>query len=198
MGYAAELTTQDAEAAERIARLRNRHSGTAPMSNAGLTSILGSIGDHASQRRLYGYFDEEGELVSWMSVRYGAFLNEQTRVDEQWWLITGFFTSAFHNHFNFQRPETGLLLAHAFRQAEREQVYTYVYSVASRLQHVYERSWRRQTWIPMTGRYELTDLCTVPANTPAPREWMQRMMGGIKPDAIVFKKRVLRPEYRSI
>lgn len=191
MGYVRQLRPEEVGEARAIARLKDRHSGTDPISDDGLDVLMMSVGDESQPRRIYGFFDD-GRLVSWLAVRHVSFHGELG------WLITALFTSDFHNHFSFTRPEVGKLIAYAFEEAEAEHRYTYVYSVANRLARVYEKQWAKQTWTPMTGRYELHTLGVVPANTEAPTEWQYRMMGGIKSDDVVFKKRVLKPEHRNI
>lgn len=190
MGYVRELLTTEREEAEKMARLRDRHSGTDPISDEGLAIILDSIGDPSSPRKIFGYFEDE-KLISFIAVRY------LTLGGEKCWLIVGLFTNDFHNHFSFTRPHVGMLLAETFKYAERNGYYTYVYSIVNRLARVYEKQWAKQDWIPMTGRYELITMCVVPPNTDAPTDWQTRMMGGPKPDEVVFKKRVLKMEFRK-
>jgi hypothetical protein len=196
MGYVRELRKQDVGEARRIAFLKDRHSGTTPITEDGLDTILASVGDTEAPRKAFGYFEGDN-LISWLAVRYTAFFDFETQLDEKVWLITGLFTSQFHNHFSFGRPEAGTLIAHAFKLAEAEGFYTYVYSVANRLARVYEKQWFKQTWLPATGRYDLLTIGVVPANTEPPTEWQKRMMGGVKPDDIVFKKRVLKQIHRK-
>lgn len=196
MGHVRELTEVDRDEARRLARLKDRTSGSDPITDDALDYLMGVIGHPESGRRLFGYF-EDSTLVSWLAVRYLMWFNETEQTEEKVWLIVGMFTRSFHNHFSFKRPEFGMLIKGAFDFAEANGYYKYVYSIAKRLEDVYERQFAKQSFMPMIGRYELHNIGVVHAGTPAPTDWQQRMMGGIKSDDISFKMRVLKPEYRK-
>jgi hypothetical protein len=61
---------------------------------------------------------------------------------------------------------------------------------------VYERQIQKTQYIPI-GRYEYIELATIPANTKPEKILYWKLMGEqMKPDTIIIKKRVLKPQYR--
>ena len=76
--------------------------------------------------------------------------------------------------------------------AEEKGYFQYFYSIAERLERVYERQWKKNPW-GFNGRYDLVTLDVVPANTKPEFELYWRLMGQeLKPDNIVIKARKLK------
>lgn len=182
------LTQTDYEAAIAIASLRSKHSGT----TASLVPLLELMGKFPlgedPKTKFIGYFDGD-ELISWMALRYG------TLGEEKVWVILDLFTSRFRNYFSWSHPELGKLVAWAFQEAEDNGYFAYLYSVATRLERVYEMQWRKNPWLPPQGRYEKEVLARVPANTLHELAWLNRLANLPKPDDISVLKRTLKKEY---
>ena len=114
----------------------------------------------------------------------------------KFWVISNFFSTVNTSYFNFNRPEFGMLFKEAFEIAEGRGYYQYFYSIAERLERVYERQWKKNSYA-IQGKYDLTTIDIVPANTKPEFELYWRLMGQeLKPDNIAIKKRVLRHEFR--
>jgi hypothetical protein len=110
----------------------------------------------------------------------------------KFWVISNFFSSVYTSYFNFNRPEFGMLFKKAFEVAEGRGYYQYFYSIAERLERVYERQWKKNSYA-IQGKYDLTTLAVVPANTKPEFELYWRLMGQeLKPDNISIKARKLK------
>jgi hypothetical protein len=137
-----------------------------------------------------GYFEDE-KLISWLRISF-----HESKMRGKFWVIASFFSSVYTSYFNFNRPEFGILFKEAFKIAESRGYYQYFYSIAERLERVYERQWKKNSYA-IQGKYELIILDVVPANTKPEFELYWRLMGKeTKPDNIIIKKRVLRQEFR--
>ena len=89
------------------------------------------------------------------------------------------------------------MLKAAFEFAESKEYYEFYYSISERVMNVYERQWQRNSFMPV-GRYDLTTLDTVSANTRPDHDLYWKLMGNqLKPDNIVIKKRVLKEQFRN-
>lgn len=183
-----DLTTVHVEQALSISRLKSKHSGTEPATEGELSELLyHSLAE--KKFHLFGYFEED-VLISWCLIKFGMLHEEKV------WIIALLFTSRFHNVFTWNVPELGLLIKHAFEEAEERKVYSYLYSVADHVERVFERQWEKNTYLPPTGRYSRRTLATVKAGLPAAEYWQYRLIGGIKPHDISIKKRTLKEEFR--
>jgi len=133
-----------------------------------------------------GYF-EDSKLVSWITIGF-----YESKMRGKFWVISNFFSSVYTSYFNFNRPEFGVLFKAAFEVAEGRGYHQYFYSIAERLERVYERQWKKNSYA-IQGKYELTTLAVVPANTKPEFELYWRLMGQeLKPDNIVIKSRKLK------
>jgi hypothetical protein len=133
-----------------------------------------------------GYF-EDGKLLSWITIGF-----YESKMRGKFWVISNFFSSVYTSYFSFNRPEFGMLFKEAFEVAEGRGYYQYFYSIAERLERVYERQWKKNSYA-IQGKYELTTLAVVPANTKPEFELYWRLMGQeLKPDNIVIKSRKLK------
>ena len=133
-----------------------------------------------------GYF-EDGKLISWITIGF-----YESKMRGKFWVISSFFSSVYTSYFSFNRPEFGMLFKAAFDIAEGRGYYQYFYSISQRLERVYERQWKKNSYA-IQGKYELTTLAVVPANTKPEFELYWRLMGQeLKPDAIVIKSRKLK------
>jgi hypothetical protein len=133
-----------------------------------------------------GYF-EDGKLLSWITIGF-----YESKMRGKFWVISNFFSSVYSSYFSFSRPEFGMLFKRAFEIAEGRGYYQYFYSISERLERVYERQWRKNPYA-IQGKYELTTLAVVPANTKPEFELYWRLMGQeLKPDNIVIKSRKLK------
>lgn len=182
------LDPHDYFVAQDIANLKDRHSGTASSPEA-LMTLMEMLVHKDPKTKFIGYF-EDSKLVSWMAVRFG------TLGEEKVWVILGMYTSRFHNHFSWSPPEVGQLVAWAFNEAEATEHYAYLYTIATRLERVYDRQWQKNPWIPPTGRYTKEVVARVPANTLHELAWLNRMAHLPKPDDISVLKRALKKEHR--
>jgi hypothetical protein len=89
------------------------------------------------------------------------------------------------------------LIKAAFALAEEQQFYEYYYTVSERVQHVYERQWARNKFV-QTGRYELQTIGEIEPNTQPSVDLYWRLLGQeVRPDKMIIKKRILRPELRK-
>lgn len=182
-----KLGEADIDQIREIAMLRPRVSGTEPPKD--IDVFIGGLKDPNSRSEFYGVFDGE-QLISWIAFRFGELHGEQV------WAILGIYSRVTENFFTFNRPDIKLLIRKAFSTAEDNGVYIYVYSIAKRLEKVYETRWKKNDWIT-PGRYELFTIAVIPANVPASENWQLRLMGGVKPDDVVIKKRILREKFRK-
>jgi hypothetical protein len=181
------LNPNDVPDARTIAYLKTTHSGTS-VSVEAVDTLLKMLEQWDKKTKFIGYFEGE-TLISWMAVRFG------TLGEEKVWVILNLFTSRFHNYFSWAHPELGKLVAWAFQEAEDNGYFAYLYSVATRLERVYEMQWRKNPWLPPQGRYEKEVVARVPANTEHELAWLNRLAHLPKPDDISVLKRTLKKEY---
>jgi hypothetical protein len=135
---------------------------------------------------IIGYFEDD-ELISWITIGF-----YESKMRGKFWVISNFFSSVYTSYFNFNRPEFGMLFKAAFEVAEGRGYYQYFYSIAERLERVYERQWKKNSYA-IQGKYDLTTLAVVPANTKPEFELYWRLMGQeLKPDNISIKARKLK------
>jgi hypothetical protein len=133
-----------------------------------------------------GYF-EDGKLISWIDIGF-----YESKMRGKFWVISNFFSSVYTSYFNFNRPEFGMLFKAAFDIAESRGYFQYFYCIAERLERVYERQWKKNTYA-IQGKYDLTTLAVVPANTKPEFELYWKLMGQeLKPDNIAIKARKLK------
>jgi hypothetical protein len=172
------------ELCKQIIFSRKKISGTAPIS-------IERYQVHREEAKsnnsvVLGYF-EDGKLISWITIGF-----YESKMRGKFWVISNFFSSVYSSYFSFNRPEFGMLFKKAFEIAEGRGYYQYFYSISERLERVYERQWKKNTYA-IQGKYELTTLAVVPANTKPEFELYWRLMGQeLKPDNIVIKSRKLK------
>lgn len=183
------LTKTDYQAAVHITFLKDTHSGTS-VSVEAVMHLMDMLMSNEPKTRFIGYFEND-TLVSWMAVRFGTLDGEKV------WVILNMFTSRFRNYFSWAHPELGQLVAWAFDTAEKEGYYDYLYSVATRLERVYERQWRKNPWLPPRDRYIKEVIARIPAGTKHHLDWVNRMAYLPKPDDISILQRRLKRMYRQ-
>jgi len=132
-----------------------------------------------------GYFEND-ELISWAAVKFENLYAEKT------WFIVFFFTKRFSDYFGFRTYDFGPMMNMYFEMAEENEYYSYIYSVPLKSHRAYYRKWKS-----IEGRYDTFDIAVVDAGTKAPKDWMDKLNGGIKPYDIIIKKRVLKNEFRK-
>jgi hypothetical protein len=170
---------------EAIVLSRKKISGTKPVSAERYLELREEAKTNDSSVAI-GYF-EDGKLISWLSIGF-----HESKMRGKFWVISTFFSSTYTSYFSFNRPEFGLLFKAAFDIAEGRGYYQYFYSISKRLERVYERQWKKNSYA-IQGKYELTTLAVVPANTKPEFELYWRLMGQeLKPDDIVIKSRKLK------
>lgn len=170
---------------EAIVLSRKKISGTKPISAERYLELREEAKSNNSSVAI-GYFEDD-KLISWLSISF-----HESKMRGKFWVISTFFSSVYSSYFNFNRPEFGLLFKKAFEIAEGRGYYQYFYSISQRLERVYERQWKKNSYA-IQGKYELTTLAVVPANTKPEFELYWRLMGQeLKPDAIVIKSRKLK------
>lgn len=141
------------------------------------------------KNKVFGYFENE-LLITGVVVRFGELHGEKT------WSIVHMFTRNLRHLFSFSE-DFGQIIAGAFKIAEENGFYRYVYVVNKKHENAYYRMWKTNKYLPPSNRYEIYDLAVVPANTTAPEIWMDRLMGGQKNYDVVIKKRELKNEFRN-
>jgi hypothetical protein len=172
------------ELCKQIVFSRKRISGTTPISPERYQDIQEAAKSNDSV--IIGYFEDD-KLISWVTIGF-----YESKMRGKFWVISNFFSSVYTSYFNFNRPEFGMLFKAAFEVAEGRGYYQYFYSIAERLERVYERQWKKNSYA-IQGKYELTTLAVVPANTKPEFELYWRLMGQeLKPDNIVIKSRKLK------
>ena len=87
---------------------------------------------------IVNYYFEDGKLISWITIGF-----YESKMRGKFWVISNFFSSVYTSYFNFNRPEFGMLFKAAFEVAEGRGYYQYFYSIAERLERVYERQWKK-------------------------------------------------------
>jgi hypothetical protein len=171
-----------------IASLKNRTGGTVPLTPGGFVDAFEKYFQGSEYYCAVGYF-EDNVLVSFLYI--SMFENNMRG---KFWVIPGLYTRDFKSYFSFKSSGMGELIKFAFKYAETKGWYEYYYCTAERVMNVYERQWKRS----YSHRYEHILLDVVPANTKPFHELYWQLMGNeTKPDPIVFKKRILKPEFRK-
>jgi hypothetical protein len=172
------------EICDQVFFSRKKISGTSPMSIEQYQILREQSKSNNSVT--IGYF-EDGKLISWITIGF-----YESKMRGKFWVISNFFSSVYTSYFNFNRPEFGMLFKAAFEVAEGRGYYQYFYSIAERLERVYERQWKKNSYA-IQGKYDLTTLAVVPANTKPEFELYWRLMGQeLKPDNIAIKARKLK------
>ena len=172
------------EICDQVFFSRKKISGTTPMSIERYKNLQKETKSNNSV--VIGYF-EDNELISWITIGF-----YESKMRGKFWVISSFFSSVYTSYFNFNRPEFGMLFKAAFEVAEGRGYYQYFYSIAERLERVYERQWKKNSYA-IQGKYDLTTLAVVPANTKPEFELYWRLMGQeLKPDNIAIKARKLK------
>jgi len=172
------------EECKAIVLSRNKIGGTKPISSERYLELREEAKSNNSVT--IGYF-ENGKLISWIQLGF-----HESKMRGKFWVISNFFSSVYTSYFSFNRPEFGMLFKAAFNVAEERGYYQYFYSIAERLERVYERQWKKNSYA-IQGKYDLTTLAVVPANTKPEFELYWRLMGQeLKPDNIVIKSRKLK------
>lgn len=185
-----QLTIHDLDVASDMVEIKPRTSGTAPINKIEFIDnfknyFLGEWPTYA-----FGYFEND-ELISFVCM--GFF---ESKLRGKFWVIPALYTKRFTKVFNFKESDMAYLMKAVFEFAESKGYYEFYYSVAERIMNAYERQWQRNS-VMETGRYDLILLDTVPAGTKPEFELHWRLMGeSLKPDTIIIKKRVLKPEFR--
>jgi hypothetical protein len=178
-----------------IALSKERIGGsTANISKDSFLELYGNYFNESDDRYTIGYYedDDQTDLISFMCI---GFFENKTR--GKFWLIRCIYTKKNKSYFTFNTSEIGLLVKTALELAESKEYYEYYYCTAERISHVYERQWAKNQYFN-TNRYELITLDVIPPNTMPTQQLYQQLMGfSTKSDTIVFKKRILRPEYRK-
>ena len=169
---------------EDIVLSRKKISGTKPISAERYVELREEAKSNNSV--VIGYFEDD-KLISWIEIGF-----HESKMRGKFWVISNFFSSVWSSYFSFNRPEFGMLFKAAFDIAEGRGYYQYFYSIAERLERVYERQWKKNSYA-IQGKYDLTTLAVVPANTKPEFELYWRLMGQeLKPDNIVIKARKLK------
>jgi hypothetical protein len=182
------LTIDDLPDCMEIASLKSRTAGTVPLTLGGFLAAFEKYFQDDVFYRAIGYFENE-KLISFICI--SMFENNMRG---KFWVIPGLYTRNFKNYFNFKSSGIGDLISHAFNYTESMGWYEYYYCTAERVMNVYERQWKRTH----SHRYEHILLDVIPPNTKPFHELHWRLMGQeVKPDPMIFKKRVLRPEFRK-
>jgi hypothetical protein len=172
------------EICDQVFFSRKKISGTTPMSIEQYQILREQ--SKSNDAVTIGYF-EDSKLVSWITIGF-----YESKMRGKFWVISNFFSSVYTSYFNFNRPEFGMLFKAAFEVAEERGYHQYFYSIAERLERVYERQWKKNSYA-IQGKYDLTTLAIVPANTKPEFELYWRLMGQeLKPDNIVIKSRKLK------
>ena len=172
------------EICKQIVLSRKRIGGTTPISLERYTALKKETENNNSV--VIGYFEDD-KLISWITIGF-----YESNMRGKFWVISNFFSSVYTSYFSFNKPEFGMLFKKAFDIAESKGYNQYFYSIAERLEKVYERQWRKNPYA-IQGKYELTTLAVVPANTKPEFELYWRLMGQeLKPDNIVIKSRKLK------
>lgn len=173
------------EICRQIVFSRKRISGTAPISLERYQALREETKLNNNTATI-GYFEDD-KLISWISIGF-----YESKMRGKFWAITSFFSAVYTSYFSFDRPEFGMLFKKAFEIAEGRGYDQYFYCISQRLERVYERQWRKNPYA-VQGKYELTTLDVVPANTKPEFELYWRLMGQeLKPDNMVIKSRKLK------
>jgi hypothetical protein len=141
------------------------------------------------KNKTFGYFRDD-TLITSVVIRFGELHTEKT------WSVVHMFTRNLKQMFSFGE-DFGQIISEAFKLAERNGFYKYVYIVNKKHENAYYRMWKTNRYLPPSNRYEIYDLAVVPAGNFAPEDWMTRLMGGPKNYDVVIKQRVLKHEFRN-
>jgi hypothetical protein len=172
------------EIRKQIVLSRKKIGGTTPVSPERYNSLERETQNN--DNAIIGYFEDD-KLISWIHIGF-----HESKMRGKFWVISNFFSSVYTSYFSFNRPEFGMLFKAAFGIAESRGYFQYFYCIAERLERVYERQWKKNTYA-IQGKYDLTTLAVVPANTKPEFELYWRLMGQeLKPDNIVIKSRKLK------
>ena len=171
-----------------IASLKNRTGGSVPLTLEAFESTFEKYFLDDKFYRAIGYF-ENNILSSFICI--SMFENNMRG---KFWVIPGLYTRDFKNYFSFKTSGMGDLINYAFDYTESMGWYEYYYCTSERVMNVYERQWKRSN----SHRYEHVLLDVLPPNTKPYYELYWRLIGQeVKPDPMIFKKRVLKPEFRK-
>jgi hypothetical protein len=181
------LTIDDYPRVIEIAKLRPRISGI----NSSIDLNQSILKYFNNEKKIsLGYFEND-ILVSYICIGLHENISRG-----KFWYISFLFNSKIGNYYTFNKPENGLLLVEAFSHAERHGYYEYYYIISKRIEHVYDRQWGKNGYLP-TGRYETITLDTISANTVSDVDLYWQLMGcETKPDIMIVKKRILNDKYR--
>ena len=171
-----------------IASLKNRTGGTVPLTAGGFITAFEKYFQNDEYFIAIGYF-ENNVLISFLCI--SMFENNMRG---KFWVIPCLYTRDFKSYFTFKGSGIGELIKFAFEYTEKRGWYEYYYCTAERVMNVYERQWKKS----QSNRYDHILLDVVPANTKPFHELYWRLMGQeVKPDPMIFKKRVLKHEFRK-
>lgn len=185
------LDLYDFDIAIKIAQLKDRSGGTTVLSNDSFEVTHRKYFENNSINYALGYFDNN-ILISWVALGL-----HENQARGRFWYISFLYTSVFHNSFTFNNIEIGSLIKSSFALAEEQGYYEYYYTIAQRVEHVYDRQWARNNFM-QTGRYDCTVIGQVEANTQPEVDLYWKLLGSeTRPDNMIIKKRVLRPEFRK-
>lgn len=172
------LTADDFDKAVEISKLRNRNAGTTAIHENAEITLIAALLSNDPRIKVFGYFEDE--LISFVAVKFGEL------GDEKVWVPLYAFTSRFTTYFNWERQDVKELAKMIFTVTEQYGYLSYVYAISSKLERV----------IVPPSRYEKKVIRTVEGGTQAPDNWVKRMIGGIKPDAISIVRTTLKQEFR--
>jgi len=185
------LTMFDFADAMEIANLKIRTGGTTKISAEVFEQTHHKYFENNGVNYALGYYNNN-ELVSWIAIGL-----HENKTRGKFWYISFLYTKLFHNSFSFNNIEVGSLVKASFALAEEQGYYEYYYTVAERVENVYDRQWKRNNFM-RTGRYECTVIGTVPANTQPETDLYWKLLGcETRPDTMIIKKRVLNMEFRK-
>jgi hypothetical protein len=173
-----------------IFKLKSKISGTTPIDENKFIELFKKYFEEKENYYAIGCL-EQNELISWIAITL-----KESKNRGKFWVITQLFTTKFTGLFSFNNEEIGLLIKEAFDLAEEKQHYEFYYSVSERIARVYETQISKCKFLTI-GRYEKIDLDLIPANTMPAIDLYQKILGyETKPDNIIIKKRILKPEFR--
>lgn len=175
-----------------ISKIKSKVAGTKPGDENSFKELSAKFFEENDNCYAFGCFENE-TLISWISIVFAESVSRG-----KFWCITHLYTTKFNLYYSLDHEEIGLLVNTAYKFAESKKYYEYYYSIAARVSNVYERRIQKDITFNPATRYDLIDLDTIPANTKPSIELYWRLMGQeLKPDPIIIKKRILRPEFRE-
>lgn len=179
------LTADDFDYVRSFVMSRKRIGGTEPISPERFDEIHKN--SQSSDRQSIGYFEDD-TLISWIDIGF-----YQSKMRGKFWAITGLCSIKQEQRFHFMRSDIAPLISKAFEIAEGKEYFQYFYCISERLERVYETQWRKNNPLNYRGKYDLSTLAIVPANTKPEFELYWRLMGQeLKPDNVAIKARVLK------